>query len=203
MYGSHILNPESIMKKKIAIFASGSGTNAEKIMSRFQNHEVGEVALVLSNKPDAYVLERAGKFNVPTHVFDRERFYNTTEVIDLMIDTGVSLVVLAGFLWLVPSDLIRAFPDRMINIHPALLPDYGGKGMYGKYVHEAVIRNQEKESGISIHYVNEVYDEGKIIRQEKCAVKPDDTPESLAQRIHLLEHKFYPLVIEELLPGLD
>jgi len=203
VYGSHILNPESIMKKKIAIFASGSGTNAEKIMSRFQNHEVGEVALVLSNKPDAYVLERAGKFNVPIHVFDRERFYNSTEVIDLMIDTGVSLVVLAGFLWLVPSDLIRAFPDRIINIHPALLPDYGGKGMYGKYVHEAVIRNQEKESGISIHYVNEVYDEGKIIRQEKCAVKPDDTPESLAQRIHLLEHKFYPLVIEELLPGLD
>jgi phosphoribosylglycinamide formyltransferase-1 len=176
------------MKKKIAILASGSGTNAQKIMSYFQHHEVGEVALVLSNKPDAYVLERARKFNVSTHVFDRER---------------VSLVVLAGFLWLVPTDLIRAFPDRMINIHPALLPDYGGKGMYGKYVHEAVIRNQEKESGISIHYVNEVYDDGKIIRQEKCEVKPDDTPESLAQRIHQLEYKFYPLVIEELLQGLD
>ena len=192
-----------IMKKKIAIFASGSGTNAEKIMSHFQHHEVGQVVLVLSNKPDAYVLERAGKFNVPTHVFDRERFCNSTEVIDLMNDTGIFLIVLAGFLWLIPSDLIRAFPDRMINIHPALLPDYGGKGMYGKYVHEAVIRNQDKDSGISIHYVNEVYDEGKIIRQEKCEVKPDDTPESLAQRIHLLEHKFYPLVIEELLQGLD
>lgn len=191
------------MKKKIAIFASGSGTNAEKIMSFFQYHELGEVALVLSNKPDAYVLERAGKFNVPTHVFDREQFYRSTEVIDLMANTGVSLVVLAGFLWLVPEALIRAFPDRMINIHPALLPDYGGKGMYGKYVHEAVIRNQEKESGISIHYVNEVYDDGRIIRQEKCEVKPDDTPESLAQRIHLLEHRFYPLVIEDLLQGLD
>lgn len=191
------------MKKKIAIFASGSGTNAEKIMSFFQNHETGEVALVLSNKPDAYVLERAGKYNVSTHVFNRDQFYNSTEVIDLMIDTGVSLVVLAGFLWLVPVPLIKAFPDRMINIHPALLPNYGGKGMYGKYVHEAVLRNQEKESGISIHYVNEVYDEGKIIRQEKCEVKPDDTPESLAQRIHKLEHKFYPLVIEELLQGLD
>jgi phosphoribosylglycinamide formyltransferase-1 len=191
------------MKKKIAIFASGSGTNAEKIMSHFQKHDAGEVALVLSNKPDAYVLERAGKYNVPTHVFNRDQFYKSTEVLDIVIDTGVSLVVLAGFLWLVPPPLIRAFPDRMINIHPALLPKYGGKGMYGKYVHEAVLRNQEKESGISIHYVNEVYDEGKIIRQEKCEVKPDDTPESLAQRIHKLEHKYYPLVIEELLQGLD
>jgi len=191
------------MKKRIAIFASGSGTNAEKIMSYFQHHDVGEVALVLSNKPDAFVLERAGKFSVPTHVFSRDRFYNSTEVIDIMIDTEVSLVVLAGFLWLVPADLIRAFPERMINIHPALLPEYGGKGMYGKHVHEAVIRNQEKESGISIHYVNEVYDDGKIIRQEKCEVKADDTPESLAQRIHLLEYKYYPLVIEELLQGLD
>ena len=191
------------MKKKIAIFASGSGTNAEMIMSHFQKHDTGEVALVLSNKPDAYVLERAGKFNVPTHVFDREQFYNSTEVLDLLVDTRVSLVVLAGFLWLVPVPLIKAFPERMINIHPALLPNYGGKGMYGKYVHEAVLRNQEKESGISIHYVNEVYDEGKIIRQERCEVKPDDTPESLAQRIHQLEHKFYPLVIEELLQGLD
>ena len=191
------------MKKKIAIFASGSGTNAEKIMAFFQQHEEGEVALVLTNKPDAYVLERAAKFNIPTHVFNRDRFYNSTEIIDLLADTGISLVVLAGFLWLVPAELIRAFPDRMINIHPALLPDYGGKGMYGKYVHEAVIRNQEKESGISIHYVNEVYDEGKIIRQEKCEVKPDDTPELLAQRVHILEHKYYPLVIEELLQGLD
>jgi phosphoribosylglycinamide formyltransferase-1 len=191
------------MKKKIAILASGSGTNAEKIMSYFQHHEEGEVALVLSNNPDAYVLERAGKFNVSTHVFDREEFYYGTGVIDLLVGSGISLVVLAGFLWLVPKDFIRAFPDRIINIHPALLPDYGGKGMYGKHVHEAVIKNREKESGISIHYVNEVYDDGKIIRQEKCEVKPDDTPESLAQRIHLLEHKFYPLVIEELLQGLD
>jgi phosphoribosylglycinamide formyltransferase-1 len=197
------INPGIIMKKKIAIFASGSGTNAEKIMSFFQQHEVGEVALVLSNKPDAYVLERAARFNIPTHVFNRDRFYNSTEVLDLMSSTGISLVVLAGFLWLVPADLIRTFPDRMINIHPALLPDYGGKGMYGKYVHEAIIRNQEKESGITIHYVNEVYDEGKIIRQEKCEVKPDDTPESLAQRIHILEHRYYPLVIEELLQRLD
>ncbi len=191
------------MKKKIAIFASGSGTNAEKIMSHFENHEVGEVALVLSNKPDAYVLERAIKFNVPTHVFTRDSLNNSSQVIDLLIDAGISLVVLAGFLWLLPADLIRAFPDRIVNIHPALLPQYGGKGMYGKYVHEAVIKNHEKESGISIHYVNEVYDDGKIVLQEKCEVKPDDTPESLAQRIHQLEHKYYPQVIEKLLQGLN
>jgi phosphoribosylglycinamide formyltransferase-1 len=191
------------MKKRIAIFASGSGTNAEKIMSFFQDHEAGEVALVLSNKPDAKVLERAGRYDVPTHVFNREQLYNTSEVLDMLIDRGISLVVLAGFLWLVPAELIRAFPNRMVNIHPALLPKYGGKGMYGRHVHEAVLKNEEKESGISIHYVNEVYDDGKIIRQEKCEVKPDDTPESLAARIHVLEYKYYPLVIEELLQGLD
>lgn len=172
-------------------------------MSHFRHHESGEVALVLSNKPEAYVLERARKFNVPTHVFNRETFYNSTEIIDLLVDTGISLVVLAGFLWLVPADLIRAFPGRIINIHPALLPKYGGKGMYGRFVHEAVLKNGDKESGISIHYVNEVYDDGKIIRQEKCEVRPDDTPESLAQRIHQLEYRYYPLVIEELLQGLD
>ena len=170
-------------------------------MSYFQHHEAGEVALVLSNKTDAQVLERAARFEVPTHVFNREAFYNSTEIIDLLLDNNIYLVVLAGFLWLVPASLIRAFPDRMINIHPALLPAYGGKGMYGRYVHEAVLKNKEKESGISIHYVNEVYDDGIIIRQEKCEVKPDDTPESLAERIHLLEHKYYPQVIEELLLG--
>jgi phosphoribosylglycinamide formyltransferase-1 len=191
------------MKKKIAIFASGSGTNAEKIMSHFRCRDTGEVALVLSNKPDAYVLKRAGKFGIPTHVFDREEFYNGTEIMDLLVDRGISLVVLAGFLWLVPADLIRAFPNRMVNIHPALLPKYGGKGMYGRHVHEAVIRNKEKQSGISIHYVNEIYDDGQIIRQEKCVVKPDDTPETLAERIHVLEHRYYPLVIEELLQGLE
>ena len=191
------------MKKRIAIFASGSGTNAEKIMSYFKDHETVEVALVLSNKPDAYVLERAGKFGVPVHVFDREKFYNSAEILDLLVDRRISLVVLAGFLWLVPPELIRAFPDRMVNIHPALLPKYGGKGMYGRHVHETVIHNREKESGISIHLVNEVYDDGKIIRQEKCEVKPDDTPESLAQRIHQLEYKYYPMVIEELLQRLD
>ena len=189
----------SMNKKRIAIFASGSGTNAEKIMSHFQDHEIGEVSIVLSNKSDAKVLERAAGFSVSTRVFDRETFYNTTEIVDLFEVLKIDLIVLAGFLWLVPGDLLRAFPERIINIHPALLPEYGGKGMYGRHVHEAVIANREIESGISIHFVNEIYDEGRIILQARCEVRSDDSPESLAQRIHPLEYKHYPVVIEELL----
>jgi phosphoribosylglycinamide formyltransferase-1 len=190
-------------RKRIAIFASGSGTNAERIMSHFNNHEFFEVTVVLSNKPEAFVLERAAKFNVATRVFDRKTFYESPEILDFLSGLGIDLIVLAGFLWLIPADLIRAFPDRIINIHPALLPEYGGKGMYGRHVHEAVIANGEKESGISIHYVNEVYDDGKIIFQGKCKVKPGDTPESLAERIHGLEYEHFPRVIEEILGGID
>ena len=186
-------------KKRIAIFASGSGTNAEKIMSHFQDHEIGEVSIVLSNKPDAKALERAAGFSVRTRVFDRETFYYTSEILDLLRELKIDLVVLAGFLWLVPANLIRAFSERIINIHPALLPEYGGKGMYGRHVHEAVIANRENESGISIHFVNEIYDEGRIIFQARCEVRPDDTPGSLAQRIHYLEYQHYPVIIEELL----
>jgi phosphoribosylglycinamide formyltransferase-1 len=189
--------------KKIAIFASGSGTNAARIISYFNNDDTVQVSIVLSNKPDARVLERAASLKVPTHVFDRETFYNSSEIKDLLLTLEIDLVVLAGFLWLVPSDLIRAFPDRIINIHPALLPKYGGKGMYGRHVHEAVIAKGETVSGISIHLVNEVYDDGKIIHQVKCEVKPDDTPESLAERIHALEYEHYPKVIEQLLQRMD
>ena len=190
-------------KKRIAIFASGSGTNAERIMTHFRDHDRAEVSIVLSNKPDAGVLERAAGFKVNTRVFDRDAFYNSNEITDLLKRLQINLIVLAGFLWLVPTDLIRAFPGRIINIHPALLPKYGGKGMYGRHVHEAVIASGDRESGISIHYVNEVYDEGRIILQEKCEVKPDDTPESLAQRIHQLEYRHYPLLIEKLLLKMD
>jgi len=190
-------------KKKIAIFASGSGSNAQQIMSYFEEHAFGEVALVLSNKPDAQVLDRAKRFRIPTHVFDRPSFYESTEVLQILQKQEVSLIALAGFLWLVPDCLIQAYPDRIVNIHPALLPEYGGKGMYGRHVHEAVIQNREKESGISIHYVNENYDEGAIILQAKCEIKPDDTPESLAERIHHLEHRHYPEVIERLLSGMS
>jgi len=190
-------------KKHIAIFASGSGTNAEKIMAYYNDHEYIDVTIVLSNKPNAGVLKRAEKFDVFTRVFDREVFYNTREIPDLLRHYDISLIVLAGFLWLVPVDLIHAFPGRIINIHPALLPKYGGKGMYGLHVHRAVIDNGEIESGITIHFVNEVYDEGMTIKQVKCEVRPDDTPESLASRIHVLEHRHYPVVIEKVLSELD
>jgi phosphoribosylglycinamide formyltransferase-1 len=136
-------------------------------------------------------------------VFERETFYGSSGITDLLVGLRIDLIVLAGFLWLIPSGLLRAFPGRIINIHPALLPGYGGKGMYGRHVHEAVIANGDRESGISIHYVNEVYDAGKIILQEKCEVKPDDTPETLAARVHELEYRYYPVVIEKVLKELD
>ncbi len=190
-------------KKRIAIFASGSGTNAERIISCFRKHKIFEVTIVLSNNPDAYVLERAARLKVRTHVFNRETFNNSNEIPVLLSELKIDLVVLAGFLWLIPSNLIQSFPDQIINIHPALLPQYGGKGMYGNHVHEAVIANGEKESGISIHFVNEVYDEGRIIFQGKCEVKSGDTPETLAQRIHELEYEHFPKVIEDLLEQMN
>ncbi len=184
------------MKKRIAIFASGSGTNAEAIMQYFADHLTGEVALILSNKQDAYVLERAKKFGVPTHVFDRDTFKNTDEIVELLQVEKISLVVLAGFLWLIPEQLVKAFPNQIINIHPALLPKYGGKGMYGMRVHEAVKAAGDRETGITIHYVNEHYDDGQIIHQSKCEVSPKDSPEDIAHKIHLLEQEHFPKVIE-------
>ncbi len=159
------------------------------------------MAIVLSNKHEAKVLERAKRFGVRTLVFDRDTFYSTSQITDLLRDLKIELIVLAGFLWLVPPDLIRSFSGRIINIHPALLPKYGGKGMYGRHVHEAVLASGDKESGISIHYVNEIYDEGRIILQKKCEVKPGDTPESLAERVHQLEYRHYAPLIEKLLEG--
>lgn len=185
--------------KNIAIFASGSGTNAEKLMDYFSNSKTAKVELVLSNKADAFVLERARKFSVPTIVFDRDDLYRSGKVLKVLLENNIDFIVLAGFLWLIPEDILHHYPGRVVNIHPALLPDYGGKGMYGKRVHSAVLENNEKESGISIHYVNPRYDEGDIIFQAKCEVKPDDTPESLAERIHVLEHKYYPRIVEELI----
>ncbi|MEE4255904.1 MAG: phosphoribosylglycinamide formyltransferase [Bacteroidales bacterium] len=189
--------------KRIAIFASGSGTNAQKIIEYFRDSANIEVSLVLSNNPDAYVLERASKLNVASYVFDRQLFYKTDQVHDILLDIGTDLIVLAGFLWLVPANLLKTWPKRIVNIHPALLPKFGGKGMYGDRVHKAVIEAGEKETGISIHYVNEVYDDGEIIFQEKFEILPDDTPESIAERIHVLEHKYFPAVIEKLLLKLE
>ena len=185
--------------RNIAIFASGSGTNAQKLMEYFSTNKTAKVKIVLSNKADAYVLERAKKFSVPTFVFDRDDLYHSGKVLRILLENDIHFIVLAGFLWLIPEEILSHYPGRIVNIHPALLPDYGGKGMYGDRVHKAVLENKEKESGISIHFVNERYDEGDIIFQAKCEVKPDDTPEVLAARIHKLEHKYYPRIVEKLL----
>lgn len=188
--------------KRIAILASGSGTNAEKLITHFRTKENAEVVLVLSNKPGAGVLERASQLQVEHRVFSRENFYGSTEVLDILKERKVDFLVLAGFLWLVPGYLLEAFPRKMVNIHPALLPKYGGKGMYGHHVHEAVIEAGEAESGITIHYVNTRYDEGNIIFQASCPVEKYDTADTLAARIHQLEHAHFPRVVEELLEKL-
>ncbi|MCF6243376.1 MAG: phosphoribosylglycinamide formyltransferase [Bacteroidales bacterium] len=184
------------MVKNIAIFASGSGTNAENIINYFKNHPKIKVSLVLSNCKNAYVLERAKKQKVETLVFNRGIFYDTNDIIEILQQKQIDYIVLAGFLWLIPKHFIRAFENRIINIHPALLPKYGGKGMYGMNVHKAVIANKEKQSGISIHYVNEHYDEGDIIFQATCPVNESDTPEKLAEKVHKLEYEHFPKVIE-------
>ena len=188
--------------KNIAVFASGSGTNAEKLFEKFQNHPLGQVVLLLSNNANAGALDRAKKFGIPTEVFRRSTLQTTDRVLTILQNNKIDLVVLAGFMIKVPENLIRAFPDRIINIHPALLPAYGGKGMYGAHVHEAVVAAGERETGISIHYVNEHYDEGRMILQVSCPVAPHDTAEDVANKVHRLEHQYYPEVVEELLRSL-
>lgn len=183
--------------KKIAIFASGSGSNAENIANYFKGNENLNIECIYSNKPDAYVLERAKKLHIPTFVFSRDEFYNSESVLNSLKGYGVDVVVLAGFLWLIPQNIIDNFP--VINIHPALLPKYGGKGMYGQKVHEAVVANGEKESGITIHYVNSKYDEGQVIFQAKCPVLPSDTSDEVASKVHELEYSYFPKVIEDIL----
>ena len=189
--------------KKIAIFASGSGTNAQNIAEYFNNKPFVEVALILSNRPDAFVLKRAEKLGIPAVVFNREEFYQSDHVLDILKSYQIDFLVLAGFLWLIPDKLLRSYPNRIVNIHPALLPKYGGRGMYGDRVHQAVIENNERASGISIHYVNEKYDEGQIIFQAKCPVEKGDTPDSLAQKVHKLEYEHYPGVIEKLVAKIE
>jgi phosphoribosylglycinamide formyltransferase-1 len=185
----------------IAILASGSGTNAENIIRYFNNHPFIRVTLVATNNPNAYVIERAKIMAVPVVVFSMEELQNGV-LLKLLKVNSIDLIVLAGFIKLVPECVVNAFPRRIVNIHPALLPAYGGKGMYGDRVHEAVIANGDKESGITIHYVNNRYDEGDIIFQAKCEVNPTDTPATLAQKVHQLEYQHYPGVIESLLTGM-
>ena len=188
--------------KKIAVFASGSGSNAQNIMEYFMGKPSVKVEVILSNNKDAYVLERAKNFNVPSYIFDREGFCNCDTVLNILKDHKIDLIVLAGFLWLVPDNLLKNYPNRIINIHPALLPKYGGKGMYGDRVHEAVVANKETESGITIHYINERYDEGDIIFQARCKVEPTDTVSDVASKVHALEYEHFPRVIDELLSGI-
>ncbi|MFT3737524.1 MAG: phosphoribosylglycinamide formyltransferase [Breznakibacter sp.] len=185
--------------KRIAIFASGSGSNAEKIAEHFKNHPNVKICFLLSNKKDALALVKAKEYGVPTVVFGRDEFYNSTKIVDLLIENQIDLLVLAGFLWLVPALLVRAFEGRIVNIHPALLPKYGGKGMYGNYVHEAVVANNERESGITIHYVNDHYDEGDIILQVSCPIDSKDTPEDVARKVHELEYEHFPKTIASIL----
>ena len=185
--------------KKILIFASGSGTNAQNIIEYFNELVEINVSLVFSNNKDAKVLDRAKNLGVDTVVFTREDLYQNSKVIEMLANEQPDLIVLAGFLWLIPSSIIKKFPNKIVNIHPALLPKYGGKGMYGMHVHRAVIDNNETESGITIHFVNEEYDAGDIIFQATCPVEKDDTPDLLAQRIHTLEHEHFPKVIEKVL----
>ncbi len=182
---------------KIAIFASGSGTNAERIVQHFNDVEGISVALILSNKPNAFVLTRAERLKVPTFVFAKSDFYTKSTVLEKLQEEAIDFIVLAGFLWLVPNNLILAFPNKIMNIHPALLPKYGGKGMYGSKVHEAVKEAGDEQTGITIHYVNEKYDEGQIIFQATCPVNQEDTSKSIADKVHQLEYAHFPGVIEE------
>jgi phosphoribosylglycinamide formyltransferase 1 len=187
---------------KITILASGSGTNAEAIMKHFQLHEQIDVVSLYANKADAYALERAKKYNVPTQIFSKAQ-WNDGTVLSWLKNDQTTHLVLAGFLWLVPLHTIEHFKNKIINIHPALLPKFGGKGMYGSKVHEAVKAAKENETGITIHLVNENYDEGKILFQAKCEITEDDSAESIALKIHQLEHKYFPKVIENWILGKD
>lgn len=186
-------------KKKIIIFASGNGSNAENIIKYFRNTQKAEVEAVFSNNRTAKVLKRAHDLNVKALHFDREALYQSQEVLNLLKDMQPDLIVLAGFLWIFPQNILETFPNKVINLHPALLPKYGGKGMYGMNVHRAIVEKKEIETGISIHYVNSRYDEGELIFQATTPVEPTDTAEDIAHKIHELEYKHFPQVIERLL----
>lgn len=184
---------------RIAVFASGSGSNAEKIIRYFQQHPAIRVSWVLTNNPNAGVIGRAKALHVPCHLFDRRQFRETTAVVEFLKSEKIDLVVLAGFLWLVPANLINAFHGRIINIHPALLPQFGGKGFYGEHVHRAVIESGQPISGITVHAVNEQFDSGDILFQAACHVDRSDNADQLAHKIHALEHRYFPVVIEKLI----
>ncbi|MBN3035301.1 MAG: phosphoribosylglycinamide formyltransferase [Bacteroidales bacterium] len=185
--------------KRIVIFASGNGSNAQRIIEYFRGRNSARVVRIYCNNREAYVLKRAVQLKVPALLFDRNDFFHGSRVMNQLKQDMPHLIILAGFLWLIPESILSAFSGRIINIHPALLPGYGGKGMYGNRVHQAVLDAGDTESGITIHRVNEQYDAGEILFQAKCAVEPGDTPETLAARIHRLEYKYYPEIVERML----
>ena len=186
---------------RIAIFASGSGSNVQRIAEFFAGKGLLEISAIYCNNPCAFVLERAKGLGISSVLINRADFYNSNYVLDNLKSRNIDWIILAGFLWLIPEPILKAFPERIINIHPALLPAYGGKGMYGMKVHEAVMASGDKQSGITIHHVNELYDEGDIIFQATCQIQPGDTPEMLAAKIHELEYEYFPVVIGKLVAG--
>lgn len=185
--------------KRIVIFASGSGTNAENLIKFFHNRENASVIQVLTNNPHAKVIERCNLLKISCLSFNKIAFYSANHVLDILKNIKPDLIILAGFLWKFPESILNEFPNKVINVHPALLPKYGGKGMYGMHVHEAVVANKEAETGITIHYVNEHYDEGAIIFQAKCTVDDSDTANDVASKIHELEMEYFPKVVESIL----
>jgi phosphoribosylglycinamide formyltransferase 1 len=191
------------LKVRIAVFASGTGTNAQKLIDYFRDSQTASVALIVCNKPGAGVLSIAEKEGIPTLLIEKEPFFRGDGYVPQLKEKDIDFLVLAGFLWKIPQTLIAAYPRRIVNIHPALLPKFGGKGMYGQYVHEAVLQAGEVESGITIHYVDEQYDNGDIIFQTACPILADDTPETIANRIHHLEHLHYPRVVEETIMNIE
>lgn len=191
--------PQNFFPKQVVIFASGSGTNAENIIKYFKHTQKVEISGIFSNNPSAGVLNRAEKFSIKTYLFGREEFYNSKEILNILLKINPDLIILAGFLWIFPQNILHNFPNKVINLHPALLPKFGGKGMYGMKVHQAVLDKKEAETGISIHFVNEKYDEGEIIFQKSIPVDKKDSAEDIAKKIHQLEYEHFPKVIEKLL----
>lgn len=190
------------MNRNIAIFASGSGSNAENIVRYFQDNDAVKVKLIIANKNDAYVLQRARNLNIPSAVFLKEEWKTAENIVSILKEYEIDFIVLAGFLLRIPDTLLHAYPNSIINIHPALLPKYGGKGMYGDHVHKAVVAAGDTQSGITIHYIDDKYDEGEMIAQFACEVAPEDTYETVAAKVHALEYEHFPRVIEEVLSGL-
>lgn len=188
-----------IMRFNLAIFASGSGSNAENIINYFQNNSTISIKLIITNNPNAFVIQRAKRLNIDCIVIERSEWKDTNHTLTILNRYNIDYIILAGFLLRIPKEIIHIYPNQIINIHPALLPSYGGKGMYGDHVHKAVIEAKEKESGITIHYCNEYYDQGDIIYQARCPITPNDNYESLANKVHTLEYEYFPKVIEKLL----